>query len=121
MRRVRRGSCQLQPVSDAVHMSVYGDALRVFECFAHDAVSRLASHARKLLQKIHVSRHLSAELSHDGLRQRHQILRLSAKEAERMDDLLDLGRMSLGHGLRGRKALEERGRYLVDGGIGALG
>ena len=72
-------------MGDTVHMGVYGDALRVFERFAHDAVSRLASHARKLLQKIDVGGYLSAEFSHDGLRQRHQTLRLSAEEAQRLE------------------------------------
>ena len=118
---VGRRAGQLQHVRDAEDVRVHGDALCVAEGLAHDHVGGFAANAGKLLQQLHVLRDLPAEFGEHGLRQLDQVACLGMEESQRMDDRLDLFHACGGHLLGRAEALEQLGRHLVHGGVGALG
>ncbi len=76
--------------------------------------------AGKLLQLRHVSRHLTAVVVHECLREPLEVLRLGRRQTARPDERQDLRLRQPGHGLGRRGTGEEGGRDEVDARVGRL-
>jgi hypothetical protein len=75
-------------IADSKHVRVHGDGELAERDVQHD-VRGLAAHAGKRLQRLARARHFAAVLVEQDLRERDDVLRLAAIEADRADVLLE--------------------------------
>ena len=111
---------ELQPVGDAEEVRVDGNG-RLLEGDVEHDVRRLAADARQGFQRLPLGRNFPAVPLEQELRQGDHVLRLVAKEANRLDVVANLVLAESDHFLRRVGEREQRARRLVDAGVGRLG
>ena len=110
-----------QPSGNTDAVGVGHDYARGMEDIALDQIGSFAANTGQLEQIFHSRGHLAAVVPEQHLSAAHQIPAFAVEEAAGVDVFGDLGRIGLGKGFQCGKALKQRGSYLVDPFVGALG
>ena len=106
-------------VADAENMGVDRDG-RLAEGDVQNYIGGLASDAGQCLQRLARTRHLPAVLSDQPARQLNDVLGFGAKKTDGLDQLAHFVFAERHHFFRRIGGGEQRGRRLVDAGIGRL-
>ena len=110
---------QAEPVADPEDMRVDRHG-RLAEGHVEHDIGGLAADARQLGQLVAVARNLAAMVADQRLRQRDDVLRLVAPQADGADVFAELLLAQRQHLLRRVGDLEQRARRLVDADVGRL-
>ena len=111
--------CHAGPVAHAEDVGVDGNRRLTEGNVEHD-VRGLAADAGQRLQRLARARDLAGMLLDQLLRQGHDVLRLGAKETDGLHQLPHALLAQCRHLLRGVGRRKQRGRGLVDPGVGRL-
>src|SRR5262245_8274810 len=115
----RLAGCHAGPIADAEDVGVDRDGGLTEGDVEHD-IRGLATDAGQRFQRLTRVRDLAPMLVRDFLRQGDEILRLGAEEADGLDQALQALLAEGSHLFRCVGGGEQRGRRLVDAGVGGL-